>query len=64
MQLNRNDVPIPAIGHGILHLGVTDADLGQNTNTVFEILPGGDSEMFEIESVNNVGEIKIKKVRY
>jgi len=50
------------IGTDIEDVEVTDADLVQNSKTVFSILPGGNSDKFKIETTNNKGVIRIKEV--
>ena len=51
------------IGYEVVRVETTDADsLQDNKLSEYSIVPGPDSSKFSIESVNNVGIIKLKKV--
>ena len=51
------------IGYEVVRLRTRDADSDRdNVLSEYSIVPGPDSARFKVESVNNVGIIKLKKV--
>nr|BAB68345.1 type II cadherin [Ciona savignyi] len=49
------------IGSEIVRLSTTDADVGENAQSIYVIEDGDDSAMFSIEAIDNLGVLKVKK---